>query len=179
MKLTRRDAVAALAAAGVAVGGGGVVLLADKGDDEEVAGPVDGDDLATLVAAAEVLYPSPVENVEDFVTRYVEGRAVDRPDHADGVATSAGYLREYARSWHDQAFAALDPDGRTAALREMGADTADPDPGGSDVERVRYYVVNELLFALYASPTGGALVGLENPQGHPGGTGSYQRGPDP
>jgi hypothetical protein len=42
---------------------------------------------------------------------------------------------------------------------------------------VRYYVVNELLLALYASPTGGELVGIENPQGHPGGTASYQQGP--
>jgi hypothetical protein len=59
----------------------------------------------------------------------------------------------------------------------MGADTVDPDPDGGDVARVRYYVVNELLFALYASPTGAELLGLENPQGHPGGLASYQRGP--
>jgi len=44
--------------------------------------------------------------------------------------------------------------------------------------RVRYYLVNDLLFALYSSPTGGKLVGIENPQGHPGGTGSYQQPPN-
>jgi hypothetical protein len=62
----------------------------------------------------------------------------------------------------------------------MGADTADPDPDpdGTDAGRVRYYVVNELLYALYASPTGGELVGIENPRGYPGGTASYRRGPD-
>jgi hypothetical protein len=60
----------------------------------------------------------------------------------------------------------------------LGVRTAEPDPDGTDVERVRYYVVNELLFALYSSPTGGELVGLENPQGHPGGIDSYRRGPD-
>jgi len=59
----------------------------------------------------------------------------------------------------------------------MSVDTADPVPDGDDVERVRYYVVNELLFALYSSPTGGELVGLENPRGNPGGLASYQRGP--
>jgi hypothetical protein len=42
---------------------------------------------------------------------------------------------------------------------------------------VRYYVVNELLYALYTSPTGGELVGIENPQGHPGGHESYQHEP--
>jgi hypothetical protein len=62
-------------------------------------------------------------------------------------------------------------------LDEMGVDTADPDPEGPDPARVRFYVVNDLLFALYASPTGGELVGIENPQGHPGGTDSYRRGP--
>ncbi|MEA5408870.1 hypothetical protein VB773_15715 [Haloarculaceae archaeon H-GB2-1] len=55
--------------------------------------------------------------------------------------------------------------------------TAEPNPDGTTAERVRYYLVNEPLYALYASPTGGTLVGIENPQGHPGGTESYQRGP--
>ena len=46
-------------------------------------------------------------------------------------------------------------------------------------DRVRFFVVNELLFALYSSPTGGSLVGIENPVGHPGGTESYQHaGPE-
>ena len=71
----------------------------------------------------------------------------------------------------------LPPADRDALLDQMSVDVADPDPDGVDRERVRYYVVNELLFALYATPTGGKLVGIENPQGYPGGTASYQRGP--
>ncbi|MFB6218504.1 MAG: gluconate 2-dehydrogenase subunit 3 family protein [Halobacteriaceae archaeon] len=171
MELTRRDALAALAAAGVA--GGAAVLSGDRGE----SGPVTDRELATLVAAGETLYPSAVEGVEAFVTRYVRGRARDRPDHAAGMGDAAAYLDEYADAWYETGFAALDPPTRGEALRRMNADTADPDPGGSDVERVRYYVVNELLFALYATPTGGRLVGIENPQGYPGGLGSYRRGP--
>jgi hypothetical protein len=63
------------------------------------------------------------------------------------------------------------------ALREMGVHTAEPDPAGTTAERVRYYLVNEVLYALYASPKGGELVGIENPQGYPGGANSYQQGP--
>jgi hypothetical protein len=59
----------------------------------------------------------------------------------------------------------------------MGVHTADPDSEGTDPERVRFHVVNELLYALYTSPTGGELVGIENPQGYPGGTASYREGP--
>jgi len=54
---------------------------------------------------------------------------------------------------------------------------ADENPDGTAAERVRFFVVNELLLALYASPTGGELVGIENPQGYAGGAESYQRGP--
>jgi hypothetical protein len=189
MELSRRDALAALAAAGAA---GGAALAVD-GDlldgladddvlgeepDETPSGPLDDATLSVLVAAAEVLYPDAVDGVEAFVTEFAQGRAQDRPDHARGVADAAAYLDEYAAAWFDDEFAALSPADRDAALRRMGADTADPDPEGGDVGRVRYYVVNDLLFALYASPTGGELVGIENPQGYPGGTRSYQRGPE-
>lgn len=175
MRLTRRDAVAALAAAGVA--GTAAALSGDRSEIDGAERMLTDGEMATLVAAAEVLYPSAVEDVDRFVERYVRGRTADRPDHAAGIADAVGYLDEYARAWHDRAFAALDPETRGETLRRMGADGVDPDPNGEDVERVRYYVVNELLFALYTTPTGGALVGIENPQGHPGGTESYQRGP--
>lgn len=183
MRLTRRDALAALAAVGVTAGGGAAFLLDDEGGDSPSDGASDGPvsegDVETLVAAAAVLYPTAVEGIEAFVTRYVRGRAEARPEHADGVSEAVAYLDAYADAWYDEAFAALDPVARTELLDRMDADVADPDPEGSDVERVRYYVVNELLFALYASPTGGELVGIENPQGHPGGLGSYTQGPRP
>ncbi|MDY6817043.1 MAG: gluconate 2-dehydrogenase subunit 3 family protein [Halobacteriales archaeon] len=181
MELTRRDVAAALAAAGIAIGGGGAVLASLDRDPpavaEESSRPLSEETLSTLVAAAGVLYPSEVANIEEFVTGYLLGRAQDSESYASGIADAAGYLDAYAESWYDESFAELDRQTRTEMLENMGADSAAPDPAGSDVERVRYYVVNELLFALYTSPTGGRLVGLENPQGHPGGLGSYQRGP--
>ena len=64
---------------------------------------------------------------------------------------------------------------RDRLLRGIGVETADPVPDGTLTERVRFYLVNDLLFAFYASPTGGRLVGIENPIGHPGGIESYQR----
>ncbi|MEF8773150.1 MAG: gluconate 2-dehydrogenase subunit 3 family protein [Halobacteriales archaeon] len=174
MRLTRRDLVAALAAAGVAVGAGAAVRRSDPSDGGD--GPIDDDDLATLVAAADVLYPSAVDDVEGFVVEYVRRRAEDRPDHGRAVAAAATYLDDHADAWHGEPFASLDPSERVRMLDRMGADVADPVPDGTDVERVRYYVVNELLFALYSTPTGGELVGMENPRGYPGGLASYQRG---
>jgi hypothetical protein len=179
MELTRRDALGALAASGVAVGGAvaydQVDPFADDGTDRTEAH--DHDPTAVLQAVAEVVYPSELDGIDEFVDTYVAGRANDRPAYVDGVREATGTLDELSRTWYDNRVTDLDSAGRDRLLREVGADAASPDPEGTNAERIRFYVVNELLYALYSSPTGGELVGIENPQGHPGGTDSYQRGP--
>ncbi|MDL0121741.1 gluconate 2-dehydrogenase subunit 3 family protein [Halobacterium salinarum] len=171
MELTRRDVLAALAAGGVAAGAG-VTLSNDSG------GPLIDDHVGdTLVAVAAVVYPSQLDGVESFVREYSGARVREHRSYASGVADAVDALDAYCQSWADADFAALDPERADDLLSGFGVDTADPDPDGSDRERVRYYLVNELLYALFTTPTGGDLVGIENPPGHPGGTASYQRGP--
>ena len=176
-ELTRRDAIAALSAVGASLAG--CVAAPDSTEpleDGQTSDTLGAHERETLVAAAEVLYPTDVTGVEDFVGRYVDGRVADRPEHADGIASAVEYLDAYCGAWFDSDFATLSPEERDEALRRMQADEAGPHPDGSDVERLRYYVINDLLLALYATPTGGRLVGIENPPGHPGGLESYQRG---
>lgn len=169
MRLTRRDAILALSAAGVAVSTLGVSQW-----NESRSASIGAHEISTLTAVAETIYPSEIDGIPEFVERYVRGRTAS--GESEGIVDAIGYLDAYASAWHDEQFRALDERSRSETLRTMGVDTASPDPGGSDVERVRYYVVNELLFALYTSPTGGELVGIENPIGHAGGIESYQRG---
>jgi hypothetical protein len=175
-ELTRRDALAALGAAGV--GGAAIGTLAlpgeQRGENERL---LDEEAVATVQAVADIVYPSEVSGVEAFVERYVLARARDRTEHARGIADAVAELDAYARDWYDRGFLDMDREGREEALEDMGVPVAGSDPEGSAVERVRFYLVNELLYALYTTPTGAELVGLENPQGHPGGTDSYWRGP--
>ncbi len=178
MKLTRRDALAALSAAGVAVGG---AVVADRVADSETLGDdllgiatddestLDGSARQTLVAVAEVVYPSELDGIEGFVETYTEGRLLADESRRRSVATTLSELDEVSREWESTAFANLDTDTRDELLRELAVDTADPGPEGLLPGRVRYYVVNDLLYALYASPTGGGLAGTPNPIGHPGG----------
>ncbi|WP_312909767.1 gluconate 2-dehydrogenase subunit 3 family protein [Natronosalvus caseinilyticus] len=178
MDLTRRDAVAALAALGVGGGAAATFRYGRSREGATDANAVDEERIrATLVAAADVLYPSAIDGVEPFVETFLEGRLAD-PDHAVAMDETVAKLEELSESWHDARFVALSVADRDRFLRELGADAASEAPEGTTAERVRYYVVNELLLALYASPTGGELVGLENPQGHAGGIDTYQRGPD-
>lgn len=177
MRLTRRDALAALGAVGAAGTVAGAAGLAGRSPPRADDGDrdLDGDALATLVAAAEVLFPSAVEGHRSFVETYVLGRTADRPAHRAGVAAAVATVDDAAREWYGDAYADLPAADRDAVLRELGAETAEPNPEGTVSERVRYYVVNDLLYALYSSPTGGRLVGIENPIGFPGGTASYRR----
>ena len=171
MELTRRDAVAALGALGAGTAAAGCLqqdATGEEGDDESIR--------ETLVAAAEVLYPSAVTGIDEFVDRFLSGRLDDGP-HAEGLREAVDALETRAEAWYDGSLATLTVEERDSLLRETGAAAADEDPDGTAAERIRYYIVNELLLALYSSPTGGELVGIENPQGHAGGLESYQRGP--
>jgi len=175
-ELSRRDAIVALGAAGVATAGLGALAweTLEEGDSDGMSST---DQRETIVAAAEALYPSEVEGVETFVERYVVGRVQDRTAYFERMRDAADRIDENARYWHDAPFADLDRVTRQQVFDEFGLADAEANPEGNEVERVRYYLLNELLFAFYSSPTGGSLVGIENPQGYAGGTASYQRGP--
>ncbi|WP_265108521.1 gluconate 2-dehydrogenase subunit 3 family protein [Halosolutus halophilus] len=176
MELTRRDATAALAALGA--GGAAAVGLRRSRRSADAPTVDDGQVRETLVAVAEVVYPDAVTGTATFVEAFLEGR-LDDPGHARGLREAVADLERLSAEWYGDAVADLSAADRDSLLREVGSDTADEDPDGTTAERVRYYVVNELLLALYASPTGGELVGIENPQGHAGGVDTYQRGPEP
>ncbi|KTG08210.1 gluconate 2-dehydrogenase subunit 3 family protein [Haloferax profundi] len=180
MRLTRRDALTVLA--GLGIGGGGAVAV-DRFDpptaERQPTGVGDDGDfstdvLPTMVAAAAVVYPSEATGVSEFVETYVLGRTTEE-DRTEAMRAAVTELDSVARDWYDVPFSDLSTEERDSLLRELGVDTADPVPDGTISERIRFHVVNELLYAFYASPTGGRLVGIENPIGHPGGVESYQR----
>ncbi|MEF8851226.1 MAG: gluconate 2-dehydrogenase subunit 3 family protein [Haloarculaceae archaeon] len=171
MELTRREAVVALAAAGVTVGGGAALLAVDRED-----GSADHD-LETMRALAPVLYPSEVTATDGFVETYVLGRVDGDRAYREAVGEAVAALDERAVEQRGAQFADLEPAEREGLLYDLEMASTEPDPGGSEAERIRYYLVNELLFALFTTPTGGELVGAENPTGHPGGLAAYQRGP--
>lgn len=175
-ELSRRDALKALGAAGVTVAGGAAALTWGGREDDDASGFGDHE-RETYLAVATVVYPSEVTGIPEFVDSYISGRTDADAERTAEMAAAVADLDAYTREWEDTVFTALDTETQDETLRGMGVQTADPDPHGDPRQRVRYYLVNDLLFALYSSPTGGELVGLENPQGHPGGTASYRQPP--
>ncbi|MFB6151634.1 MAG: gluconate 2-dehydrogenase subunit 3 family protein [Haloarculaceae archaeon] len=168
MQLTRRDALVALGALGIGSYGAGRIRGGDA-DDHRVE---------TIRAVAEVVYPSQVAVDREFVETWVDGRIhADEAYERESRAAIAA-LDETARREFGSAFAALSPGRRTAVFRRLGVDRVHSDRDGTTASRVRYYLVNELLYALYRTPVGGRLFGIENPPGYPGGRAAYREGPD-
>lgn len=172
MKLTRRDALFALAG-GIGVGVGSAEL------DENFSATSTEDSLTKaeidqLVAIAEVVYPSEVTEYTTFVENYATGLPEERQR---SIAETLSELNAYTRRNRSAPLTELSPDTREGVLQAIGTGRVGSDPVGSFPERVRYFIVNQLLYGLFRSPKGGQLVGISNPVGYPGGYESYQRPP--
>lgn len=175
MKLTRRDALAAVVAttAGVATVGEVTDVLSNHESSEDVGAVVSG-----LTAASEVVFPSQVEATDSFLQTYVLGREYEVDEYVAEATTALDALDRHSRTTYGSGFESLSQSQRDSLLRDIGAASVTPDPQGTETERIRYYVVDELLCALYTTPKGARLLGNENPPGYPGGTEAYTEGPD-
>ncbi len=164
-QLSRRDALTALAAGGITATAGCSAIGTD-GSDQELSST------ETLVELAEVLYPSEIETTEEFIETYLFGRIVDEASYQEDLEAGLETLNELALEEHGEEFAALVEDQRVALFEATDLRSGDSVADGSDIERLNYHVIDELLFAFYASPTGGELIGNPNPRGWPGGYGN-------
>lgn len=174
MKLTRRDALIAL---GGAVGVGGVMAVDSRPPDttkKENQTELTSDGVKSLVAAADVVYPSEVEGIDEFVSEYVTGLPRYRQS---AIEATIDELNRYSREIRGRDFREMTPQARESVLKQLGVHQSGSDPEGDLPERVRYDIVNQVLFGLFSSPKGGRLVGITNPVGYPGGYQSYQRSP--
>ncbi|MBX0302260.1 gluconate 2-dehydrogenase subunit 3 family protein [Haloarcula salinisoli] len=177
MKLTRRDALGALSTAGIAAMAGCESLGGDGTDagTSTGTGTSSGGELAiesdAMMALGEVLYPSETEVTEEFLGTYLYSRMVDEESYRSEVQTGSETLDSLAQDTHGSSFAELSTDQRVGLIEDTELRSGDSVQDGTDVERVNYHLIDELLFAFYASPTGGELVGNPNPRGFPGGYG--------
>lgn len=125
----------------------------------------------TLMEVAAIVYPTAADYDEEFVMSHVESRSEARQQ---GIYTAVDDLNAFARQWYGRSFPSLSSATQRSLLRDLGVGRAGADPDSTATERIRYYVVNQLLFALYTDPRGSRLFGVDNPRGYPGGYESYQ-----
>lgn len=169
MQLTRRDAIVALGALGTGSYGAGRARERGMESNHYVE---------TVRAVTDIVYPSQVDVKTGFVETYLLGRTHASERFESEMTSAVSAIDEAARSEYGRPFAPLSRDRRQSVLRGLGVDRAHSVPDGTTVQRIRYFLVNELLYALYTTPVGGSLLDIENPPGYPGGQTAYQEGPD-
>ena len=166
MKLGRRDVL--LGAAGAFAGIG--VQAGFEANDEALAAATRSDlsdeAVTTLVRVARVVYPSDVSVDMRFVDAYYSTLPEYR---VTAAARALDGLDSHARATYGARFGALSVREAETLLRNLGVDSAIPRAHGALAERVRYHVVNGLLYALFTSPRGSRLFGVEHPIGYGGG----------
>lgn len=176
MDLTRRQMVAISLAGGF---GTGITLQSlsefDRSRESQDTSDVSNEELRTLSSLATVVYPSTVTETEGLVENYL---GYQPPERLHEIRDAIAALDRHAQRRYGAEFAALGPAERERLVRELGVDRAVPDGDGTTSERIRHYLVNGLLFALFTDPAGSRLVGIDNPLGHPGGYESYAMEPD-
>lgn len=182
---SRRRVLLALGGMTLGAAGYGYGYGIDGGPAEPSAGPHEGADgpasafhVTAATAVAEAVYPSSVDVDESFVERRVFGRVEPEPGHFRGVVAAVEAVDAYARARFGERLSDLPTARRRQVLASMGVTEVHPSPDGTTPERVRYYLVNDLMFALFTAPASSHLTGIENPPGHPGGLAAYRRGPD-
>lgn len=173
MRLTRRDALEALAAVTVAgLGSVSVSELATRIDDQGAEQQLHQTDIETAEAVAEVVYPSEVTVSPEFIETYYSSM----PDGLRGEAGRAiRDLNTVSKREFSTAFANVESrKTRDDILRAIGVNRAQSNPDGTIPERVRYFLVNGLLYALFTTPQGSKLFGVDNPKGYAGGFATFQ-----
>lgn len=174
MELTRRDAVRAVVATGLVSGG---ALAVSEGVANRESGTGDAElsttEEATMRAVAEVVYPSQVTVSAEFVRTYL--RSLDE-ERTRAVVRALEQLNDHAERTVGTPFHRIEAvSRRDTVLRSMGVDRVASSPDGTLPARIRYYVVNSLLYALFTTPKGSELFGIRNPVGHPGGFATYRQ----
>ena len=173
MKLNRRDALKALAVGGGAAGGSLALseMLVSTESPETDSGYSDAD-IETLYRVAEVVYPSSVEFTTGFIETYVRGLDESRQAELSRTVTQ---LDDVTKGRYGTSFTEASSVSRSETmLRSLGVHRVQSRPDGTLPERVRYHLVNTLLYVLFTSPAGSKLAGINSPVGHPGGFARYR-----
>ncbi|MFC7019290.1 MULTISPECIES: hypothetical protein [Haloarcula] len=180
--LSRRQLLAALGGAAVAAGGygygvrGGAGLTPGGGGDASDS-PASPAHVETLTALAEAIYPPSMAVDESWIENRVFGRVEPQAGHFDQLVAAVEAVDTHARARFGGPVTALSPDHRRGVLHSLGATEVHPTADGTTAERVRFYLLGDLLYVLLTAPESSDLTGIANPPGHPGGTDVYTQGP--
>lgn len=166
MKLTRRQTLLGLIGAS-SVGSLGIYELLDR---TTIDGPLSDAGMNGLLTVADIVHPAAPEDVEPVISAYVDRLNDGRIRR---LVMTLSELNSRSRRHFSASFGTLSRAQGERLLVTLGVNRVQPRPEGTLAERVRYHLVNSVLYALLTHPVGTELYGIGNPVGFPGGFASH------
>lgn len=169
MRLNRRRTLLGLLGA-TSIAGLGAFELGDRAVPVERT--LSNRAVADLLAIADLVFPAESGTFEPAVTGYVSRLSEAR---RRALLRDLSELNRVAYGQTGSPVRALSREELGRLFEALGVNRVEPDSQGVLAERVRFRLVNSLLYALLTHPSGTRQFGIENPVGYPGGFASYTR----
>lgn len=170
---TRRKAIQVVAGGGIT--GLLSVVASDRLSNKRPTGMqsnISRGDFRTIQSVAEVVCPSPIRVNDDLITLIVE--FIPETRHPL-LSTTCFELNEYSLKTYGAQYYQIDSvPARDKILRQLGVHRVHSNSTGLFPQRVRYHLVNTILYVIFTHPVGSSIVGQTNPVGFAGGFAKYQ-----
>lgn len=167
MKLTRRQTFLGLLGASSAAGLGAYELIDVPRSSRST---VSRDELETLLTVADVVFPADPRPLEPVIASYVD-RLGDGRTRA--LVATVAELDQAAYAQFGIPVRSLSRGECERLFEVLGVTRVQPRPEGTVPERIRFHLVNAVLYSILTHPEGTGPFGITNPVGHPGGFSSF------
>ncbi len=127
-----------------------------------------------LLTIVDVVYPSSdPRQFEPTVRNYVDSLPEERRQILLGTLAELDRITADALG---QPLGAASTPGVIMVMKRIGVDRVQSKPRGMLAERIRFHLVNSIMYALLTEPRVTRSFGIDNPVGYPGGFSSYISG---
>lgn len=129
-------------------------------------------DREALLTIADIVHPANPGGFEPVIARYVRRLPASRERALLGTLSE---LDGVSRRQLGAGFGSLSTPEARLLLEGLGVDGVQSNRQGTLAERIRFHLINSVMYALLTDPSGTAVLGIDNPVGYPGGFSSYTR----
>jgi len=169
MKRTRRRTFLGLVGASSVLGLGAYELTGGtRSTDEDIPPHV----VEGMLTVADAVYPGDPEPFRSILRRYVDRLGESR---LGGLLETLAELDQISSRYSGSLFRSLSGAEATRLFERLGVNRVQSRRAGTLSERVRFHLVNSVLYAILTDPAGTERFDVGNPAGYPGGFDSYTR----
>ena len=124
------------------------------------------DDIESLLTVAGIVHPAESEAFEPVLSSYLNQLSDSR---TQSILETIAELNKISRRRLGRPFHILSRNEAEQLFTILGVNRVQAAPNGTLAERIRFHLVNSVIYALMTNPNGTREFEIQNPVGYPGG----------